>query len=70
MQLFEYAVVYLPEDDAGNLVQENCKIVTEPKTTLAKRRDAVEKKAIQEIAAETDLDLDFVQVLVRPFGPF
>lgn len=65
MDLYEYAVLYLPTDDAGDVIKASAKVITAPSTILAKSRAAAEKEAIRGLDAE--LDVDFVRVLVRPF---
>lgn len=65
MKLFEYAIIYVPLDDDENIRRDDARIVLEPKVTLAADERAVTLRAAKEIP--DDLDLDFVQVVVRPF---
>lgn len=68
MQIFEYAAVYLPEDDQGDLVKKDARILIEPKTRLAEDETQVRKQALREVTLNDGDDLDFVQVAVRPFA--
>lgn len=65
MKLFEFAIIYVPEDKDGNVIKEEAKVVQAPQTVLAVDEKAVTLKAAKLIPE--DLDLDFIQVLVRPF---
>lgn len=65
MRLFEYAIIYLPLDDDENIKRDEAKIVVKPTVALAHDERAVTLRAAKEIP--DDLDLDFVQVVVRPF---
>lgn len=68
MQIYEYAAVYLPENDDGDFVKKDCRILIEPTTKLAEDAEKVRKQALREVQLAGDEDLDFVQVVVRPFG--
>lgn len=65
MKLFEYAVIYLPEDEDGNVVKADARVVVPPTTKLATSDKVVAMQAAKEIPES--LDLEFVQVVVRPF---
>lgn len=67
MNLYEYAVIYVPLDDKGKPDKKNSKILVGPKTTLAATETSVRTVALREFT-EPDLDLDAVKVLVRPFA--
>jgi len=70
MQLFEYAVTYIPKNDDGSVNTEGCKILVTPTQILARDERSVERTAVLATAAIVDINQDFVQVLVRPFGRF
>jgi len=65
MKLYEYAIIYVPEDADGNIVRADCKVLSGPSTLLAADEKSVTLKAAKEIPE--DVELDYVQVLVRPF---
>lgn len=68
LQLFEYVVIYAPRDDKGTPISASAKVITGVSQHFARTEEAVRLHAIQEIATQSDLDLDFVQVIVRPFA--
>jgi len=65
MRLYEYAIIYVPTDDDGNVKRDECKVVLEPTVTLATDDRGVTLRAAKQ--NPDDLDVDFVQVVVRPF---
>lgn len=65
MKLYEYAVIFVPMNSDGDVIKDECKIVVEPTVVLAADERTANLKAAREIPE--DLDLDFVQVVVRPF---
>lgn len=67
LQLFEYAVIYVPQDDKGKPDKKNSKVLVGPSTTLATSGESVRTSALREFKDEDGLDLDAVKVLVRPF---
>lgn len=70
MQLYEYAVIYLPQNDDGTLNKAGVKILTAPSVKLSKNERTVENEAIREVTDDGTLNFEFVQVQVRPFGRY
>lgn len=66
-QLFQYAVISQPKQDANGNVTEEAKIVIEPKTVLATDQTQATLLAGREIPEEELENLDRLQVVVRPF---
>ncbi len=66
MKLFEYAVIYVPNEKA---VKEGAKasILVPPTTTIAADANSVNMLAVRKIPDEFESKLDQVQVAVRPF---
>lgn len=67
MELFEYAVTYVPRNDAGDVIQDEVKILVNPTAVLTKSEAAVRKEAIAGLSDKT-LNLEYVLVAVRSFG--
>ena len=69
MQLWEYAVTYVPRNDAGDVIQDEVKILVATTLVLAKNAEGVRKQAIADLdTSSKSLNLDYVLVDVRGFG--
>ncbi len=65
MQIYEYAVIYIPRDDEDKIIRDKCKVLVFPTSTLASDERTVTLVAAKRIPDE--VNIDFVQVVVRPF---
>jgi hypothetical protein len=69
MNLYEYAVIYVPEDEDGDEIKDGSKILVEPTHVLGAHEEGVRRRALREYDdANGTIDPDFVRVLIRPFG--
>lgn len=66
MQVFEYLVAYLPEEDEDGKTKGTPAII-DHKTVLAKSEQGLVRKLTKQIPDKYDNDLESIQIVVRPF---
>ena len=67
MKIFEFAAIYIPEENEGEKQSEKAKIIVQPTTVLAKDEKQAAMLAARALPEEYVNKLDCVEIAVRPF---
>lgn len=65
-KLFEYAVIYYPDEEQRKN-GEKAEVIVHPMTLLAKDAQTAQMKAVKSIPSSYDDRLDQIDIAIRPF---